>query len=123
MPSFISISLARLHDAPASWTGAVGGLVPQPPWPGQRTGDGAAFFQLAIDSKNSRLDLVPRIFESKNSMASMVDSGWRSCRRTDRKSTRLNSSHVKSAYAVFCLKKEVGDDAARERMSQSARET
>src|SRR5215475_15148723 len=27
------------------------------------------------------------------------------CRR-DRKSTRLNSSHVKSSYAVFCLKKK-----------------
>src|SRR5207302_7446906 len=26
-------------------------------------------------------------------------------RREDRKSTRLNSSHVKSSYAVFCLKK------------------
>src|SRR5690606_40723657 len=25
--------------------------------------------------------------------------------RRDRKSTRLNSSHVKSSYAVFCLKK------------------
>src|SRR5690606_39472287 len=25
--------------------------------------------------------------------------------RVDRKSTRLNSSHVKIAYAVFCLKK------------------
>src|SRR5690606_39802689 len=25
---------------------------------------------------------------------------------TDRKSTRLNSSHVKIAYAVFCLKKK-----------------
>src|SRR5690606_41384523 len=25
--------------------------------------------------------------------------------RTDRKSTRLNSSHVKISYAVFCLKK------------------
>src|SRR5690606_41320504 len=25
---------------------------------------------------------------------------------TDRKSTRLNSSHVKSSYAVFCLKKK-----------------
>src|SRR5690606_41974659 len=25
----------------------------------------------------------------------------------DRKSTRLNSSHVKSSYAVFCLKEEV----------------
>src|SRR5690606_41889406 len=27
-------------------------------------------------------------------------------RRVDRKSTRLNSSHVKSSYAVFCLKKK-----------------
>src|SRR5690606_42097032 len=26
-------------------------------------------------------------------------------RRLDRKSTRLNSSHVKISYAVFCLKK------------------
>src|SRR5215475_6994991 len=31
------------------------------------------------------------------------ESGHR-CR--DRKSTRLNSSHVKSSYAVFCLKKK-----------------
>src|SRR5690606_41005061 len=28
--------------------------------------------------------------------------------RRDRKSTRLNSSHVKSSYAVFCLKKKKG---------------
>src|SRR5690606_40352907 len=26
--------------------------------------------------------------------------------KEDRKSTRLNSSHVKSSYAVFCLKKK-----------------
>src|SRR5690554_7494374 len=26
----------------------------------------------------------------------------------DRKSTRLNSSHVRSSYAVFCLKKNTG---------------
>src|SRR5690606_40887827 len=26
--------------------------------------------------------------------------------RKDRKSTRLNSSHVKNSYAVFCLKKK-----------------
>src|SRR6266496_5303417 len=38
--------------------------------------------------------------------------GWRGlarpCRamRPDRKSTRLNSSHVESSYAVFCLKKK-----------------
>src|SRR6266576_4599095 len=30
----------------------------------------------------------------------------RSCRRRDRKSTRLNSSHVEISYAVFCLKKK-----------------
>src|SRR5690606_42042942 len=29
-----------------------------------------------------------------------------SARRADRKSTRLNSSHVKISYAVFCLKKK-----------------
>src|SRR5690606_41629073 len=28
-------------------------------------------------------------------------------KRTDRKSTRLNSSHVKISYAVFCLKKKI----------------
>src|SRR5690606_40899999 len=28
----------------------------------------------------------------------------------DRKSTRLNSSHVKISYAVFCLKKKTGKD-------------
>src|SRR5690625_5910817 len=27
--------------------------------------------------------------------------------RTDRKSTRLNSSHVASSYAVFCLDKKI----------------
>src|SRR5699024_12336419 len=29
--------------------------------------------------------------------------------RKDRKSTRLNSSHVSISYAVFCLKKKTGD--------------
>src|SRR5690349_23874043 len=28
------------------------------------------------------------------------------CARQDRKSTRLNSSHVEISYAVFCLKKK-----------------
>src|SRR5439155_13552251 len=30
----------------------------------------------------------------------------RACRTLDRKSTRLNSSHVAISYAVFCLKKK-----------------
>src|SRR5437868_12040349 len=32
------------------------------------------------------------------------------CTRGDRKSTRLNSSHVSISYAVFCLKKKKRDD-------------
>src|SRR5690242_20983749 len=31
--------------------------------------------------------------------------------RTDRKSTRLNSSHMSISYAVFCLKKKKNNDA------------
>src|SRR6266496_488672 len=34
---------------------------------------------------------------------------WRPDRK-DRKSTRLNSSHVEISYAVFCLKKKKTDD-------------
>src|SRR5690606_41691359 len=33
-----------------------------------------------------------------------------SCEKLDRKSTRLNSSHVKNSYAVFCLKKKKTND-------------
>src|SRR3989442_11164008 len=32
----------------------------------------------------------------------------------DRKSTRLNSSHVRISYAVFCLKKKIQKNAAAE---------
>src|SRR5438874_10422315 len=35
-----------------------------------------------------------------------VRSGGRRHRLVDRKSTRLNSSHVEISYAVFCLKKK-----------------
>src|SRR5207302_4486950 len=38
--------------------------------------------------------------------ARRVDKAFQSQIATDRKSTRLNSSHVKIAYAVFCLKKK-----------------
>src|SRR5205814_10661547 len=36
--------------------------------------------------------------------AARIDAGTH--RRTDRKSTRLNSSHLGISYAVFCLKKK-----------------
>src|SRR6266403_3844019 len=37
-----------------------------------------------------------------------VGSRGARCRGRDRKSTRLNSSHVEISYAVFCLKKKKG---------------
>src|SRR5690606_40471429 len=40
------------------------------------------------------------LLENATSLAIQV------CRRRDRKSTRLNSSHVKRSYGVFCLKKK-----------------
>src|SRR2546430_4463781 len=36
----------------------------------------------------------------------VVDDAPPRCRRVDRKSTRLNSSHSQISYAVFCLKKK-----------------
>src|SRR5439155_5862830 len=36
-----------------------------------------------------------------------------SCRARDRKSTRLNSSHVAISYAVFCLKKKRNSEVLR----------
>src|SRR5690349_23600047 len=36
-----------------------------------------------------------------------VEEGRRRHARRDRKSTRLNSSHVEISYAVFCLKKKM----------------
>src|SRR5438552_13656693 len=46
---------------------------------------------------------------------SFVESqtGFRNCDSTDRKSTRLNSSHQIISYAVFCLKKKMKINRAR----------
>src|SRR5690625_6012476 len=38
----------------------------------------------------------------------LTEAGVVHRRRLDRKSTRLNSSHVAISYAVFCLKKKKG---------------
>src|SRR5439155_7669758 len=40
--------------------------------------------------------------------------------RVDRKSTRLNSSHVAISYAVFCLKKKIQVGAKRLRSALTA---
>src|SRR5215475_15556800 len=47
----------------------------------------------------------------------------RAWRRRDRKSTRLNSSHVKISYAVFCLKKKKKTHAPIGRQKQKQKTT
>src|SRR5437773_5291600 len=37
---------------------------------------------------------------------SLLPGRWEDPRERDRKSTRLNSSHITISYAVFCLKKK-----------------
>src|SRR5690625_6085209 len=44
-------------------------------------------------------------------------------RMGDRKSTRLNSSHVAISYAVFCLKKKIDDQTAVDQAAASALDT
>src|SRR5207249_5927279 len=41
-----------------------------------------------------------------------LTSGFSRPSTVDRKSTRLNSSHVSISYAVFCLKKKKEDESA-----------
>src|SRR5690606_39392072 len=62
-----------------------------------------AFAQFAVEptARNSNLFPVKAKGEVRlRSVLSNKTSG-------DRKSTRLNSSHVKISYAVFCLKKKI----------------
>src|SRR5690606_41797187 len=52
------------------------------------------------------LPVIARLDRSIHAMAREHRHGPRWSRIRDRKSTRLNSSHVKISYAVFCLKKK-----------------
>jgi len=52
-----------------------------------------------LDDRGVRSDIAER--DARRVKLGMLDAA-----RGDRKSTRLNSSHVKISYAVFCLKKK-----------------
>src|SRR5215813_14661849 len=67
------------------------------------------FFLMIRRPPNSTLFPYTTLFRSRGTPAgSCRTRADRPCRRhpPDRKSTRLNSSHVRSSYAVFCLKKK-----------------
>src|SRR3984885_15992118 len=67
-------------------------------------------------SLHDALPISSRLLSPTGPTRSSPVRAWRSMTRPamrDRKSTRLNSSHVRISYAVFCLKKKkrhVGGD-------------
>src|SRR5690606_42165527 len=57
-----------------------------------------------LDALDIRIPiLAPRVYREYKNLAELDVSALG---HQDRKSTRLNSSHVKISYAVFCLKKK-----------------
>src|SRR2546430_12998958 len=63
------------------------------------------FRSLYLDSDRLGF-LLPEITADKVDLQRGVVQNERRQRSTDRKSTRLNSSHSQISYAVFCLKKK-----------------
>src|SRR3989454_9374711 len=64
-------------------------------------GDDAALVRLGGTTLAVSIDLSLEGVHFRTAWLSFEDIGW----RADRKSTRLNSSHLVISYAVFCLKK------------------
>src|SRR5256885_12708577 len=56
--------------------------------------------------------LQPKRIATHNGIIRTLASSKRSGPATDRKSTRLNSSHLVISYAVFCLKKKTNPACA-----------
>src|SRR5690554_7735612 len=52
------------------------------------------------------LSWMPRATSTAKRSTATPCARWCCTASTDRKSTRLNSSHVRISYAVFCLKKK-----------------
>src|SRR5690606_40335238 len=59
-----------------------------------------------LEAQAAELNEKAKLLELKNKE---VELASRSLEEKDRKSTRLNSSHVKISYAVCCLKKKTKD--------------
>src|SRR5438067_13868266 len=60
-------------------------------------------------------DALP-IYGAECPHCGLVGEAYKITPKPDRKSTRLNSSHVSISYAVFCLKKKIDNDARRDEL-------
>src|SRR5690606_41232343 len=92
-------SALSLHDALPICFGSFGGVLG---W------TSANEYERAVAESRARLEPVLASLDSRQiDRVPSGDAAAQVGRRLylDRKSTRLNSSHVKTSYAVFCLKK------------------
>src|SRR3989442_9463609 len=75
----------------------------------------AAWYQVGVDAMHEAFPMVIAvigviavssiILRFASALAKRLEGRSPTMRTVDRKSTRLNSSHVRISYAVFCLKK------------------
>src|SRR5699024_11656027 len=59
------------------------------------------------DAINAQMEIYNELFEKGQSEGKIDSNLTKEDFMLDRKSTRLNSSHVSISYAVFCLKKKI----------------
>src|SRR5207302_8203240 len=64
-------------------------------------GEGVGFFKCGAEAGPAFVRFLERVIEESQGLNEYEDALHM---LVDRKSTRLNSSHVKISYAVFCLK-------------------
>src|ERR1022692_764429 len=90
-------------------------------WP-PRTVSMVCFFLMIRRPPRSTLFPYTTLFRSRRpftrDVVSVPDGGGRVTETTDRKSTRLNSSHLVISYAVFCLKKKKPSNRSEEHTSE-----
>src|SRR5690625_5738577 len=121
----MSSSLERMGDLSAHIALTARRSHPEPTVPAQhreqiaRMGELAAtaVHEAAVVIAERDLALAARV---ENNDSQLDELQREIAREIDRKSTRLNSSHVASSYAVFCLKKKTDRrrDCAGERNSR-----
>src|SRR5207249_11168245 len=97
-PATTDIYTLSLHDALPIW-----------PWPRMSGAERAAILRRVADgivARKEELALLETLENGKPLAQSRSEIEGAADLWQDRKSTRLNSSHVSISYAVFCLKKK-----------------
>src|SRR5690606_41112083 len=83
-----------------------GGHRHPPSFPTRRSSDLEAARAAGGAAASDGRSTTPATAGPRGDSASVADGSSATGPEADRKSTRLNSSHVKISYAVFCLKKK-----------------